>query len=469
MTHPLIIQGGMGAGVSNWRLANAVSKTGQLGVVSGTALDTILARRLQLGDAGGHMRRAMAQFPDNKMAERVLQRYFIPNGDKAHQPFKQTGVTKIDADQETQELTVVANFVEVYLAKEGHTNPVGINLMEKIQLPNLHSLYGAMLAGVDYVTMGAGIPREIPGVLDLLAEHKPVTLKIAVETRNGSQYLAKLDPKNLLPAELPVLKRPYFLAIVSSVLLSKMMVKKANGKVDGFVVELPCAGGHNAPPRGKLELNAQGEPIYGDRDEIEIGKIKALGLPFWLAGCWGTPEKLKEALSLGANGIQIGTLLAFSDESGFTDGIKQQAIEYIHNNNTSVFTDPSASPTGFPFKILSLDGSLSETDAYQQRNRKCDLGYLRQLYEKTDGKIGYRCSAEPEAAFLAKGGNSEDLLGKKCLCNALLSNIGLAQVRKNGYVENILVTSGDGIQTIGQFLGAKQFYKTKEAIDWLLS
>jgi nitronate monooxygenase len=248
-----------------------------------------------------------------------------------------------------------------------------------------------------------------------------------------------------------------------------MMVKKANGKVDGFVVELPCAGGHNAPPRGKLELNVQGEPIYGDRDEIEIGKIKAIGLPFWLAGSWGTPEKLKEALSLGANGIQIGTLLAFSDESGFTDGIKQQAIEYIHNNNTSVFTDPSASPTGFPFKILSLDGSLSETDAYQQRNRKCDLGYLRQLYEKTDGKIGYRCSAEPEAAFLAKGGNSEDLLGKKCLCNALLSNIGLAQVRKNGYVENILVTSGDGIQTIGQFLGAKQFYKTKEAIDWLLS
>lgn len=469
MTHPLIIQGGMGAGVSNWRLANAVSKTGQLGVVSGTALDTILARRLQLGDAGGHMRRAMAQFPDAKMAERVLQRYFLPDGDKEHRPFKRTGVSTIEADQETQELTVVANFVEVYLAKEGHTNPVGINLMEKIQLPNLHSLYGAMLAGVDYVTMGAGIPREIPGVLDLLAEHKPVSLKIAVETRNGSRYQAHLDPKKLVPVELPVLKRPYFLAIVSSVLLAKMMVKKANGKVDGFVVELPCAGGHNAPPRGKLELNDQGEPIYGDRDEVEIGKIKAIGLPFWLAGSRGTPEKLKEALSLGANGIQIGTLLAFSDESGFTDGIKQQAIEHIRNNNTSVFTDPSASPTGFPFKILALNGSLSETDAYQQRNRKCDLGYLRQLYEKTDGKIGYRCSAEPEAAFLAKGGNSEDLLGKKCLCNALLSNIGLAQVRKNGYVENTLVTSGDGIQTIGRFLGTKQSYKTEEAITWLLS
>ena len=55
MTYPMIIQGGMGAGVSNWRLAQAVSMTGQLGVISGTALDTIFSRRLQLGDPGGHM------------------------------------------------------------------------------------------------------------------------------------------------------------------------------------------------------------------------------------------------------------------------------------------------------------------------------------------------------------------------------------------------------------------------------
>ena len=39
----------MGAGVSDWRLARAVSQTGQLGVVSGTALAAILARRLQIG------------------------------------------------------------------------------------------------------------------------------------------------------------------------------------------------------------------------------------------------------------------------------------------------------------------------------------------------------------------------------------------------------------------------------------
>ena len=59
MTHPRIIQGGMGAGISDWRLARAVAAAGQLGVVSGTALDSILARRLQMGDPEGHLRRAL--------------------------------------------------------------------------------------------------------------------------------------------------------------------------------------------------------------------------------------------------------------------------------------------------------------------------------------------------------------------------------------------------------------------------
>lgn len=60
---PRLIQGGMGVGVSGWALAREVAFRGQLGVVSGTALDTIMIRRLGMGDPGGHMRRAMARFP----------------------------------------------------------------------------------------------------------------------------------------------------------------------------------------------------------------------------------------------------------------------------------------------------------------------------------------------------------------------------------------------------------------------
>src|SRR5688572_5542583 len=87
MELPSIIQGGMGAGVSDWRLAHAVSSRGQLGVVSGTALDVILVRRLQAGDPGGHSRRALARFPRRDIAERIVERYFVPGGKDATRPF----------------------------------------------------------------------------------------------------------------------------------------------------------------------------------------------------------------------------------------------------------------------------------------------------------------------------------------------------------------------------------------------
>lgn len=46
-----VIQGGMGVGISLWELAKPISKIDKaMGVVSGTALDTVLVRELQLGD-----------------------------------------------------------------------------------------------------------------------------------------------------------------------------------------------------------------------------------------------------------------------------------------------------------------------------------------------------------------------------------------------------------------------------------
>src|SRR3954453_6893379 len=85
--HPLIIQGGMGVGVSNWVLAKAVSMRGQLGVVSGTCVDTLLVRRLQDGDLGGHIRRAMAAFPVPGVASEVMKRYFRPEGRGEDEPY----------------------------------------------------------------------------------------------------------------------------------------------------------------------------------------------------------------------------------------------------------------------------------------------------------------------------------------------------------------------------------------------
>ena len=105
----------------------------------------------------------------------------------------------------------------------------------------------------------------------------------------GEEFHVKFDPKAFCGGKTPVLPRPKFLAIVSSATLAMSLAKKSTGSVDGFVVEGASAGGHNAPPRGLMQLTEQGEPLYGERDLPDLAKIKALGLPFWLA-LLGCPE-----------------------------------------------------------------------------------------------------------------------------------------------------------------------------------
>src|ERR1017187_601342 len=468
--HPAIIQGGMGAGVSSWRLARVVSQLGQLGVVSGTALDLIVARRLQDGDPGGHMRRGFDRFPFHKMAERIWERYYIPGGKTENQSYKSLPKHSKDNPRELIELCIVANFAEVSLAREGHDNAVGINYLEKIQIPHLPSLYGAMLAGVEYVLMGAGIPLKIPGVLDRLAHHEPTSYVLQVTgAQDGDDTTITFVPRDFTEGELPPLLRPNFLAIVASNTLAVTLLKKANGRVDGFVVEGPTAGGHNAPPRGKLQLNEAGEPIYGERDKVDLGKMRELGLPFWLAGGYGTAEKLREALAAGATGVQVGTAFAFCAESGLRDDYKQALVKKAISGEARVFTDPLASPTGFPFKAAQLEGTASEREVHLARPPICDLGYLREAYRTEAGTIDYRCAADPVSVYLSKGGKEENTEGRKCLCNALMANIGLPQVR-GGYVERGMVTSGDDLSEIPSFLSPNSSaYNAADVIAKLLA
>src|SRR5450759_911182 len=168
-----------------------------------------------------------------------------------------------------------------------------------------------MLAGVAYVLMGAGIPVRIPGVLDSLTHHQPASYPLQVTgAQEGDDTTMTFIPRDFMEHDLLPLNRPKFLAIIASNILAATMLKRANGRVDGFVVEGPTAGGHNAPPRGKLQLNPAGEPIYGERDKVDLVKLRELGLPFWLAAEYGSSEKLREALNAGAAGIQVGTAFA---------------------------------------------------------------------------------------------------------------------------------------------------------------
>jgi len=453
MAYPLLIQGGMGAGVSGWQLAREVSRLGHLGVVAGTALDAILARYLQEGDPGGHFRRAIDTFPFPAIAERALRRYFIAGGKSPDAPYRSVPIHSLRSPQALVELTVLANYVEVYLAKEGHDGVVGINYLEKIQLPNLASLYGAMLADIDYVLMGAGIPREIPGALDLMAAGREASTQLSVVgAARGEEDRVKFDPRSLAGDSPPQLSRPRFLPIVSSVVLAKTLIKRATGHIEGFVIEGPGAGGHNAPPRGALTLDETGQPIYGDRDRVDLTFFRELGRPFWLAGAYGHPDRIAEALAAGATGVQVGTPFAFCAESGLEPALRATVLDLVRQDAVKVFTDPAASPTGFPFKLMPLAGTLADPQVYAARPRTCDLGFLRTAYRTADGGVGFRCPGEPEDDYLRKGGDAADTAGRQCLCNGLVANIGLGQVRAGGYREPAILTCGEDLSVLQPYL-----------------
>ncbi len=463
---PLVIQGGMGIAVSNWRLARAVSAAGQLGVVSGTALDSVFVRRLQDGDPCGAIRRALENFPIPGVAAEVLKRYFKPGGRAPGEPYRGLPMYKQAVSTVREQVTIAANFVEVWLAKEGHSGLVGINLLTKVQMPNLASLYGAMLAGVDVVLMGAGIPREIPGALDALAQHAPATLRFDVEGQPADQPLyLRFDPAVHGVMDVP-LKRPQFYAIVSSHALATTLLRKATGKVDGFIIEGATAGGHNAPPRGALRLNERGEPIYGERDEVDLGVMRELGAPFWLAGGFGTPEGVLEARRNGAAGVQVGTPFAYTDESGLSAEVKRLVLGDVANGRIGIFTDPRASPTGFPFKVIQAPSLVQQDDS---RVRLCDLGYLRTAARRDDGKVVYKCSSAPEHNYVASGGTEEETVGRRCLCNGLMSVIGLAQLRTDGSAEPPLLTSGDAVTELATVAKGRLSYTADDVLQFLLA
>jgi NAD(P)H-dependent flavin oxidoreductase YrpB (nitropropane dioxygenase family) len=467
---PPVIQGGMGVGVSSWQLAQAVASAGGLGVVSGVAPDLLLARWLQDGDPTGTIRAALESFPDQELVARTLARFYRPNGRDPKTPYRP--IPRLDHHQrlEAVRLAVLGSYVQVRLAKSGHSGRVGINLLEKIQVWTPAVLLGAMLADVDVVLVGAGLPTHLPRLLDGLAKGEPVRLPLdVVDAQPDDQFLITLDPHEVVPPLRGQLKRPTFLAIVSSHILGAYLMRDEQTRPDGLVVEGPVAGGHNAPPRGK-SVDERGEPVYGPRDHADLEKLRTLGLPFWLAGGQASPHHLAAARQAGAIGVQIGTAFALSHESGLSDPLRRTLLSRVSSHSVNVRTDPVASPTGFPFKVVELPETVATADVYEARERTCDLGYLRTPYRRDDGTIGQRCPAEPTDAYVRKGGLAEDTVAKVCLCNGLTASAGLAQYRRHTGNEPPLLTLGQDLASVYELLEAfPDGWSARDVMTWVMT
>ncbi|MHB8379871.1 MAG: nitronate monooxygenase [Acidimicrobiales bacterium] len=463
---PWLIQGGMGIAISGWTLARAVAGAGQLGVVSGTAIDNVFVRRLQEYGVDPELQTVLDQFPLQSAVDEVVT-HFASRRRRASESFRNLAMLTHQSTDRSIDIVVLAAFVEVALAKMGHDGDVGINLLTKVQIPTAATLCGAILAGVDYVVMGAGVPTHIPDVLERLSLGQPVDLPLSVTdaTSDHPATTMHFDPSRYLGSR--TLTRPRFLGIVSSHVLANALAKRSNGPVDGFVLERPVAGGHNAPPRGDFGIDVHGNPKYGPRDVVDFDVLRGLMVPFWIGGGVTSPQDVKDALSLGASGVQVGTLFAYCDESGMDPVLRREVLDEVKTGTVSVRTSLRASSTGYPFKVASVEGTISDPRVYDERTRTCDQGYLREPYLRPDGSVGFRCAAEPVSAYVRKGGSREATVDVACLCNGLMATCGLGQVRSDGRRESAIVTSGDAINDVRALLNGRDRYSARDVIAHL--
>ena len=495
-----LIQGGMGVYVSNWRLAKAVASEKPketVGTVSGTGLDVVYVRLLQLGDPGGHLRRAMRAFDrkfEVEIGKKILVKYFIEGGKQPTDRFKNapkqivrtphkgnalpaddqgSGSVPLSVDQEVVEMLIATGFAEVWLAKEGHEGNIFINFLKKVELPLIYTLYGAMLAGVDGVIVGAGNPDGLPASATRLANHETVHTDINVLYREaGENFHVPFDPKSVangMLARAPI-KRPAFLAIVSLENLVMALAKSQSEAPDGFIIEHHTAGGHNAAPQGRLEKDELGQPIYTENDEPNLQAIRETGLPFWLAGGYGSHPQLNQALAAGANGVQVGSVFALSEDSGMKSQYRAAILNALKTgvDDAALVQTTLFSPTGFPFKVVQLEGTLAKESVYEDRQRVCDIGLLEQrglTKADEDGtrRVFQRCSAAPINGYINKRGLEFNTQERRCLCNGLLSCVGLGQVTS----QNGTLTEEPAIVTMGNDLtGIRRLSRNGQTIYW---
>lgn len=423
---PRLIQAGMGIHVSSARLANETARHGALGVVSHVALRHIIVEEVRRGDETAL---ALAkEFPIPCYAEELLA--FAPGGAWHKKPVP-LDLPDPQKSELPKRLSTIAAFVEVKRAKLGHHGKVGINVMWKCSLTVLPSIYGAMLAGVDALLCGAGIPMELPDIVARIQAGQ----SLEYTPLNGTGTPVSLTVERRCETQ------PWLMPILSSYPLAKRLfdvwTREYGIRPSAFVLENHAAGGHNAPPRNKTD--------YAEADELTsyVDKVLTLGVPVYVAGAFAEGGSRADYLywrERGAYGLQVGSRFALCDESGMRRDIKDQVLAY-NAQDGELRTEFGISPTGYPFKVLPLAGSVVDPAVYPNRHRICNKGYLMHAETATnkDGQdeLVYRCPAMPARQYEKLGGDSSETGSRICLCNSLLSTAGF-----DSEIEPPLITLG---------------------------
>lgn len=271
-----LVQGGMGVGVSLSGLAGAVAKEGGVGIIS-TA---------QIG-------------------------------------FKEEGFEK---NQPEANEKAIAKHIKRAKEIAGGMGLVGVNVMVALKHYKEH-VKAAIKAGADVVVCGAGLPVDLPKLVEEVAE----------ETGEKVENLSKIAP------------------IVSSEkaakILLKMWDKHYNRTADFLVIEGPKAGGHLGFSKEQLE---DIEAVHFDEEVKKIIQCKAVyeekfgvKIPVVVGGGIYTKKDADDTFALGADAIQVASRFVTTYECDADEKYKQAYLNAKPEDIQIV-----QSPVGMPGRAI---------------------------------------------------------------------------------------------------------------------
>jgi nitronate monooxygenase len=270
--------------------------------------------------------------------------------------------------------TYEAAYEEVSLSKIGN-GIAGINIMAALARDYSDSVKGALDAGADVIISGAGLPLTLPAIQ---------------------------PPKDT--ALIPIVSSARALDIICK------KWEKLGYRPDAVVLEGPLAGGHLGFRIDQVELEA-------NRLENLLPPVKEMAMkcgdfPVIVAGGIYTHADIVKYMSMGADGVQMGTRFLATEESSATEAYKQAVV--LAKKEDIVVAHRPGSPCGLPFRVIKQ--SPMYVSALQRlRKPKCDKGYV--LMKDSEGKYSVCPAKESNENYF-------------CICNGLLSGTHASRVDK---------------------------------------
>ena len=190
---------------------------------------------------------------------------------------------------------------------------------------------------------------------------------------------------------------------------ARRCVKKANGRVDGFIVEGPTAGGHNAPPRGELTAQrTRRADLRRARRRRPRQDRASWGCPSGWPAATARPDVLcAGAGRRGRRACRSARRSRYCAESGLRDDSSRPAGAGAPGARPTSSPTRWRRPTGFPFKVVPARRHASRAGVLPARPRICDLGYLREAYRDARRRRS-ASAARPNrsSVYVSKGGRS---------------------------------------------------------------